>query len=141
MDAWVRGVHHPSADCRYPVRTASIELEASSAHMGNFAPDGLTYYIGQYNRGVSGSLYIVDLAHPSNPKQLPTWQFLGDGRPHEAWLNTRSFTSARTSRRRGGVLEVCRPHVPGGVGVMRRDLVDGRRLSPAAPPDAACTWL
>ena len=26
-----------------------------------------------------------------NPKQLPTWQFLGDGRPHEAWLNTRSF--------------------------------------------------
>jgi hypothetical protein len=68
-----------------------IELEGSSAHMGNFAPDGLTYYIGQSNRGIGGSLYIVDLTHPSNPKQLPTWQYLGDGRPHEAWLNTHAF--------------------------------------------------
>jgi hypothetical protein len=84
-------VYDTSADCRYPIRKASIELEGSSAHMGNFAPDGLTYYLGQSNRGIGGFLYIVDLTHPSNPKQLPTWQFLGDGRPHEAWLNTRSF--------------------------------------------------
>ena len=32
-------------------------------------------------------MHIVDLADPSNPKQLPTWQFLGDGRPHGVWLN------------------------------------------------------
>ena len=32
-------------------------------------------------------MYIVDLADPSNLKQLPTWQFLGDGRPHGVWLN------------------------------------------------------
>ena len=55
--------------------------------MGNFAPDGMTYYIGQNFRGLGGFMYIVDLSDPSNPKQLPTWQFLGDGRPHGVWLN------------------------------------------------------
>ena len=49
--------------------------------MGNFAPDGLTYYLGQSFRGIGGFMYIVDLADPSNLKQLPTWQFLSDGRP------------------------------------------------------------
>jgi len=84
-------VYDTSADCRYPARKASIELGGSSAHMGNFAPDGLTYYIGQSNRGIGGFLYIVDLTHPSKPKQLPPWQYLGDGSPHEAWLNTHAF--------------------------------------------------
>jgi hypothetical protein len=32
-------------------------------------------------------MYVVDLEDPSNPQQLPTWQFLGDGRPHGLWLN------------------------------------------------------
>jgi hypothetical protein len=58
-------VYDTSADCRYPARKANIELEGSSAHMGNFAPDGLTYYLGQSNRGIGGFLYIVDLSHPS----------------------------------------------------------------------------
>jgi hypothetical protein len=80
-------IYDTSADCRRPVLKSSIELEGSSGHMGNFAPDGLTYYLTQTNRGIGGFLYIVDLSDPSNPQQLPTWQFLGDGRPHEAWLN------------------------------------------------------
>ena len=80
-------VYDLSADCTHPVLKASIELTGSSAHMGNFAPDGLTYYIGQHFRGIGGFMHIVDLSDPSNPKQLPTWQFLGDGRPHGVWLN------------------------------------------------------
>ena len=60
--------------------------------MGNFAPDGMTYYVGQSFRGIGGFLYIVDLADPSNPKQLPPWQFLGDGRPHGVWLPTQAGT-------------------------------------------------
>jgi hypothetical protein len=80
-------VYDTSADCRHPVLKASIELKDSSAHMGNFAPDGMTYYVGQSTLGIGGFLYIVDLSDPSNPKQLPTWQFLGDGRPHESWFN------------------------------------------------------
>ena len=59
--------------------------------MGNFAPDGLTYYVGQQFRGIGGFMYIVDVSDPSNPKQLPTWQFLGDGRPHDVWLNPKGF--------------------------------------------------
>jgi hypothetical protein len=66
---------------------ASITLPGSQAHMGNFAPDGLTYYVGQNNRGIGGFLYVVDLDDPLNPKELPPWQFLGDGRPHGVWLN------------------------------------------------------
>ena len=84
-------VYDLSADCRHPVLKASITLEGSSAHHGNFAPDGMTYYVGQQFRGIGGTMAIVDLSDPSNPKQLPTWQFLGDGRPHGVWLNPKGF--------------------------------------------------
>ena len=72
-----------SADCRFPVRTADIQLTGSRGHMGGFAPDGLTYYVGQTNRGIGGIMAIVDTTDPSNPKHLLNWQFLGDGRPHD----------------------------------------------------------
>ena len=81
-------VYDLSADCTHPVLKGSIQLPGSSGHMGNFAPDGLTYYLGQTNRGIGGFMYIVDLTDPSNPQQLPTWQFLGDGRPHGVWLKS-----------------------------------------------------
>ena len=84
-------VYDLSVDCRHPVLKASIDPPGSRGHMGNFAPDGLTYYLGQSFRGIGGFMYIVDLADPSNPQQLPTWQFLGDGRPHGLWLNPRGF--------------------------------------------------
>jgi hypothetical protein len=80
-------VYDLSADCRHPVLLSSIDLPGSEGHMGNFAPDGRTYYLTQRFRGVGGKLYVVDLDDPSNPQQLPTWQFQGDGRPHEVWLN------------------------------------------------------
>jgi LVIVD repeat len=75
------------SNCTQPVLKGSIDLPGSQGHMGNFAPDGLTYYLGQSFRGIGGFMYIVDVADPSNLKQLPTWQFLGDGRPHGIWLN------------------------------------------------------
>jgi hypothetical protein len=78
---------YDTSDCRHPVLKANIQLPGSSAHHGNFAPDGRTYYVGQSFRGIGGFLYIVDLSDPAHPQQLPTWQFLGDGRPHGAWLN------------------------------------------------------
>ena len=80
-------VYDTSADCTRPVLKGSTDLPGSSAHMGNFAPDGLTYYVGQSTLGIGGFLHIVDLSDPSDPKQLPPWQFLGDGRPHGVWLN------------------------------------------------------
>jgi LVIVD repeat len=80
-------VYDLSADCSRPVLKASIQLQGSSGHMGGWSPDGLTYYIGQSFRGIGGFMYIVDVSDPSNPQQLPTWQFLGDGRPHDVNLN------------------------------------------------------
>jgi hypothetical protein len=75
------------SDCANPVLRGSVDLTGSQGHMGNFAPDGLTYYLGQAFEGIGGFMHIVDLSDPSNPMQLPPWQFLGDGRPHGIWLN------------------------------------------------------
>ena len=80
-------VYDLSTDCLHPSLMASITLLGSQAHMGNFAQDGLTYYVGQNNRGIGGFLYVVALDDPSNPQELPPWQFLGDGRPHGMWSN------------------------------------------------------
>ena len=66
------------------------ELTAHAAHLIVFA--GIRNDITSHQalvrlRGIGGKLYVVDLDDPSNPKQLQTWQFLGDGRPHGVWLN------------------------------------------------------
>jgi hypothetical protein len=80
-------VYTLAPDCRNPTLLSSIELPGSQAHMGNFAPDGRTYYLGQNNRGIGGFVYVVDLDDPANPVELPPWQYLGDGRPHGMYLN------------------------------------------------------
>jgi len=80
-------VYDISADCRHPVLKGSINLPGSIGHQGNFAPDGMTYYLTQNFEGIGGFLYIVDLTDPSNPVELPRWQYLGNGRPHEVWFN------------------------------------------------------
>jgi len=80
-------VYDVSGDCRHPVLKGSINLPGSIGHQGNFAPDGMTYYLTQNFEGVGGFLYIVDLTDPSNPVELPRWQYLGNGRPHEVWFN------------------------------------------------------
>jgi len=79
------------SDCRHPVLKADMQVVGSQGHMGNFTPDGKTYYIGQAFRGVGGFVYIIDLSDPSNPKQLPPWQYQGDGRPHGLEFNPEGF--------------------------------------------------
>ena len=81
------------SDCRHPVLKSSINLPGSNGHMGAFAADGKTYYLSQNPccSGTGGPLYIVDLSDPSNAKQLPTWNFVGDGRPHSLNLNPLGF--------------------------------------------------
>jgi hypothetical protein len=80
-------VYDLSADCRHPVLKSNITLPGSQAHMGGWAPDGKTYYVGQNNRGIGGTLPVVDVTDPSNAKLLLTWKFSGDGRPHDVNLN------------------------------------------------------
>ena len=81
-------VYDVSTDCRHPALKGSVSLPSTSGHhQGNFAPDGMTYYLTQNFQGIGGFVYIVDLTDPSNPIELPRWQYLGNGRPHEVWFN------------------------------------------------------
>ena len=80
-------VYDLSADCRHPVLKSSLTLPGSQAHMGGWAPDGKTYYVGQNNRGIGGTMPVVDVTDPSHAKLLLTWKFMGDGRPHDVNLN------------------------------------------------------
>src|SRR5690349_8503484 len=81
------------SDCRHPLLKSSITLPGSNGHMGAFAADGRTYYLTQNPccSGVGGPLYIVDLTDPAHAKELPTWNFVGDGRPHGLDLNPKGF--------------------------------------------------
>jgi len=73
-------VYDVSADCAHPVLKGSINASSSTFHhMGDFAPDGKTFYASQ-NGGAS--LYIFDVSDPAHPLALPPWQFVGDGQPH-----------------------------------------------------------
>jgi len=80
------------SNCRHPVLKASLDLPGSNGHMGEFAPDGQTFWLSQNPccSGTGGPLYVVD-SHPSNPLMLPTWTFSGDGRPHSLNLNWDGF--------------------------------------------------
>jgi len=81
------------SDCRHPVLKSSLTLPGSNGHMGNFAPDGKTFYLSQNPccSGFGGPLYVIDTSDPSNAKQLPTWDFVGNGRPHSLNVNPQGF--------------------------------------------------
>ena len=80
-------IYDVSGDCSHPVLKSSIQVPGSAAHMSAWAPDGMTYYLTQNPQMGPGPLYILDVSDPSNVKQLPTWQFRGDGKPHDASLS------------------------------------------------------
>jgi len=80
------------SDCRHPVLKGSTNASSTSFHhMGEFAPDGRTFYASQNFMGIGGFLYIFDLSDPTNPKSLPPWQYASDGRPHSLNLNWAGF--------------------------------------------------
>jgi hypothetical protein len=80
-------VYDLNADCAHPKLASSITVPASSGHMGGWAEDGKTYYIGQSFRGVGGILPVIDVTDPYNAKWLLNWTFTGDGRPHDLSTN------------------------------------------------------
>ena len=80
-------VYDLNADCEHPTLASSITVPNSSGHMGGWAEDGKTYYIGQSFRGVGGIMPIIDVSDPYNAKWLLNWTFTGDGRPHDLSTN------------------------------------------------------
>ena len=80
-------VYDLNADCAHPKLASSITVPNSKGHMGGWAEDGKTFYVGQNFRGVGGILPIIDVTDPYNAKVLLTWTFTGDGRPHDLSTN------------------------------------------------------
>ena len=80
-------VYDLSVDCAHPILASSITVPNSHGHMGGWAEDGMTYYIGQQFRGVGGILPVIDVSDPYHAKVLLTWTFSGDGRPHDLSTN------------------------------------------------------
>jgi hypothetical protein len=81
-------VYDLNADCAHPRLASSIMVPGSFGHMGGWADDGKTYYIGQRFRGVGGILPVIDVTDPYNAKWFLNWTFTGDGRPHDVSTNT-----------------------------------------------------
>jgi hypothetical protein len=81
------------SDCRHPVLKGSINASSTSFHhMGEFAPDGKTFYATQNFMGIGSFLFIFDLSDPANVRELPPWQYVaGDGHPHSLNLNWAGF--------------------------------------------------
>jgi hypothetical protein len=80
-------VYDLNEDCAHPKLASSITVPDSRGHMGGWAEDGKTYYIGQSFRGVGGIMPIIDVTDPYNAKWLLNWTFTGDGRPHDLSTN------------------------------------------------------
>jgi hypothetical protein len=79
-------VYDLNADCAHPILASSITVPDGRGHMGNWAEDGKTYYIGQSFEGVGGIMPIIDVTDPYHAQWLLNWTFTGNGRPHD--LNT-----------------------------------------------------
>ncbi len=83
------------SDCRHPVLKAAIDLPVPpgtiKGHAGAISPDGRTYYGAYY----PVSLYVIDIADPSNPKLMLNWVPPGGiGAPHDLSIsedNTRAY--------------------------------------------------
>src|SRR5215813_10825848 len=80
-------VYDLNGDCAHPKLASTIAVPNGFGHMGGWADDGKTYYIGQRFRGVGGILPIIDVTNPYNTKWLLDWTFNGDGRPHDVSTN------------------------------------------------------
>jgi hypothetical protein len=73
-------VYDVSADCAHPVLKGQVNSSSPTFHhMGDFSPDGKTFYATQNGYA---SMYVFDLSDPANPQSLPPWQFMGEGNAH-----------------------------------------------------------
>ncbi len=80
-------VYDLNEDCAHPKLASKLDVPNGSGHMGGWAEDGKTYYIGQSFRGVNGIMPIIDVTDPYNAKWMLNWTFTGDGRPHDLSTN------------------------------------------------------
>ena len=80
-------IYDISQDCAKPVLKSSIVIPDSTAHAGNWSPDGNFFYVTQGFRGVNAIMPIVDTTDASKPKWIMNWKFTSDGRSHDTNMN------------------------------------------------------
>ncbi|HEY2886770.1 MAG TPA: hypothetical protein VGJ08_16285 [Rhizomicrobium sp.] len=80
-------VYDLNEDCAHPILASTLEVPNGSGHMGGWAEDGKTYYIGQSFEGVGSIMPIIDVTDPYHAKWLLNWTFTGNGRPHDLSTN------------------------------------------------------
>jgi hypothetical protein len=110
-----------NGDCRHPKLLASTAVAPSgqvSGHEGNFAQDGLTYYIGDR---AQNHYVAVDVADPTKPALLFSWPNLGT--THGLSTNvdgTRAYLSRASSA----------ATAPNGIIIVDTSLVQSRAAKP-----------
>lgn len=121
-------VYDVKEDCRYPTLMSSTPTIVAG-HEGNWAPDGLTYYVGT-GKG------IVDVSNPQAPVPIHTTDANGSG--HGLSLNkagTRMY--AVNGSGAGGGAAACSPN---GLTIYDTSQVQARRPAPSMPIVGSVCW-
>jgi hypothetical protein len=123
-------VYDLNEDCAHPRLASTFDVPDSKGHMGGWAEDGKTYYIGQSFRGVGGIMPIIDVTDPYHAKWLLNWTFSGDGRPHD--LSTNQSGTRMYSGQPGnfGVAPNNSSYGPDGLVILDMSDIQDRRPNP-----------
>ena len=121
-------VYDVKADCRHPTLLSSTPT-IIAGHEGNWAPDGLTYYVGT-GKG------IVDVSNPRAPVPIVTTD--GNGSGHGLSLNaegTRMY--AVNGSGAGGGATICSGN---GLTIYDTSQIQARKPAPAMPVIGSVCW-
>jgi len=107
-----------SQDCRAPVLMSSLPV-GILGHEGNFAPDGLTYYVSSLD---TGELTAVDVSNPTLPVPLFTTRYVAHGISISE-DGTRGYLARR-----------------GGLVILDTTQIQNRVPNPTVPVVSTLTW-
>ena len=150
-------IYDLSQDCRFPQLLASAPVGTGAdgggvvtpivGHEGSWAPDGLTYYIG--NRAAQNNYAAVDTSDPTRPKLITTWEtgFAGGPVVHGMSIsddgNRGYFVSnARLGGPSGTLADLTDPTKPATNGLLIYDLseIQARVPNPQAKLISRLLW-
>ena len=148
-------IYDLSGDCRFPQLLASVPVGTGAdgggvtaqiiGHEGSFAPDGLTYYGG--GRTVPNNYYAVDIADPTKPTLLLSWnvpQVAAGARTHGLSVsedgNRGYFVSIGSVT--ANLANITNPNVPANNGLVIYDLSDiqSRKANPQVRVVSEIYW-
>jgi hypothetical protein len=119
------------SNCRQPVLRSSVSLPGGIlSHMGNFSPDGLTYYGAPFDFS-KPLLFALDTTNPSQPRILATWSPPKDNKgwtPHSAVISADSTRAYVSMKRMSDDQE--RSINPNGLAIFDISDIQARRFGP-----------